>query len=62
VFGVVVIVSVFQWFVDGKKNFTGPRISLDDLTHGVTVGEAPLGQQVSTEGEAETEKNAYASK
>ncbi|CRG88292.1 Peroxisomal biogenesis factor 6 [Talaromyces islandicus] len=62
VFGVVVIVSVFQWFVDGRKNFTGPRINLDELAHGVTMGEAPLGQQVSTEAEGEAEKNAYISK
>lgn len=56
------IVSVFQWFVDGRKNFTGPRISLDELAHGVTMGEAPLDQQVSTEPEGEGEKSAYASK
>lgn len=62
-FGVVVLVSAFQWFVDGRKNFTGPRINLDDLAHGVTIGEAPLDQQVSSiEGEGETEKNAYGSK
>ncbi|KAI9934568.1 hypothetical protein ASPWEDRAFT_175295 [Aspergillus wentii DTO 134E9] len=27
-FAIIVIVSVFQWFVDGHKNFTGPRIDL----------------------------------
>jgi hypothetical protein len=62
VFGIVVVVSVFQWFIDGRKNFTGPRVNLDELAHGVTMGEAPLDQQVSTEAEGEAEKNAYASK
>ena len=27
-FAVIIIISVFQWFVDGRKNFTGPRIDL----------------------------------
>ncbi|CAG8055373.1 unnamed protein product [Penicillium nalgiovense] len=32
-FAVIIIISVFQWFVDGRKNFTGPRtdITLDAL-------------------------------
>ncbi|KAJ9486385.1 hypothetical protein VN97_g6953 [Penicillium thymicola] len=32
-FAVIIIISVFQWFVDGRKNFTGPRvdISIDAL-------------------------------
>lgn len=63
VFGIVVVVSVFQWFVDGRKNFTGPRVNVDDLAHGVTIGEAPLDQQMSsTEGSAEAEKDAHVSK
>lgn len=27
-FAVIVIISVFQWIVDGRKNFTGPRVNL----------------------------------
>ncbi|KAJ5722217.1 hypothetical protein N7488_000252, partial [Penicillium malachiteum] len=27
-FAVIIIISVFQWIVDGRKNFTGPRIDL----------------------------------
>jgi choline transport protein len=28
-FGVVFVISVIQWFVDGRKNFVGPRISVE---------------------------------
>ncbi|KAL1986683.1 hypothetical protein VTN96DRAFT_5888 [Rasamsonia emersonii] len=41
-FGIVLVISVFQWIVDGRKNFTGPRVNLDGLAQGVPVGEAPL--------------------
>ncbi|CAG8301698.1 unnamed protein product [Penicillium salamii] len=27
-FAVIIIISVFQWIVDGRKNFTGPRIDM----------------------------------
>ncbi|CAG8187996.1 unnamed protein product [Penicillium olsonii] len=27
-FAVIIIISVFQWVVDGRKNFTGPRIDM----------------------------------
>ncbi|KAI7368011.1 hypothetical protein KC336_g21141, partial [Hortaea werneckii] len=29
-FGVVLIISVNQWFVDGRRNYTGPKIELDE--------------------------------
>ncbi|KAJ5263374.1 hypothetical protein N7478_010979 [Penicillium angulare] len=35
-FAVIIIISVFQWIVDGRKNFTGPRIDLG--VEGVPVG------------------------
>lgn len=41
-FGIVLIISLLQWVVDGRKNFTGPRVSLDELSQGVTIGQAPL--------------------
>lgn len=41
-FGIVLVISVFQWIVDGRKNFTGPRVNLDGLAQGVPVGEAPM--------------------
>jgi hypothetical protein len=56
-FGIVIIISLFQWVIDGRKNFTGPRISLDELSHGVTMGQAPLEQEDSSE-EAREKKTA----
>jgi choline transport protein len=31
-FGVVFIISTIQWFVDGRKNFVGPRIEVEVFT------------------------------
>ncbi|PCH02147.1 Amino acid/polyamine transporter I [Penicillium occitanis (nom. inval.)] len=56
-FGIVLIISLFQWFIDGRKNFTGPRVSFDELSHGVTMGQAPLEQEESSE-EAREKKTA----
>ncbi|KAL3432288.1 amino acid/polyamine transporter I [Aspergillus tetrazonus] len=30
-FGIVLIISAFQWIVDGRKNFTGPRVDAEVL-------------------------------
>ncbi|KAL8816726.1 MAG: hypothetical protein Q9223_004308, partial [Gallowayella weberi] len=30
-FAVVLVISTFQWFVDGSKNFKGPSVDLDVL-------------------------------
>lgn len=38
-FAVVLIISVVQWFVDGKKNFTGPRVDID--SHVLTASASP---------------------
>jgi choline transport protein len=27
-FAIVLIISVIQWFVDGRKNYTGPQIQM----------------------------------
>ncbi|KAJ9601875.1 hypothetical protein H2200_013624 [Cladophialophora chaetospira] len=40
-FAVVLIVSTIQWFVDGRKNYTGPQIDIDALKAGEIVGMAP---------------------
>ena len=29
-FAIVLIISIIQWFVDGRKNYTGPQIDLDE--------------------------------
>jgi len=40
-FAIVLIISVIQWFVDGRKNYTGPQIDVDALQGGEVVGMAP---------------------
>lgn len=39
-FAIVLIVSVIQWFVDGKKNYTGPSIDIDAMKQGEVMGMA----------------------
>ncbi len=46
-FAIVLIVSVIQWFVDGRKNFTGPQIDVDALKSGEVVGMAPTESNVA---------------
>ena len=29
-FAIVLLISVAQWFVDGRKNYKGPRVEVDD--------------------------------
>lgn len=31
-FGIVFVISTIQWFVDGRKNFVGPRIEVEIFT------------------------------
>jgi choline transport protein len=40
-FAIVLIISTIQWFVDGRKNYTGPQIDIDALKAGEVVGMAP---------------------
>ncbi|KAH8648277.1 amino acid transporter-like protein [Tricladium varicosporioides] len=41
VFFIILVVSVVQWFVDGKKNFSGPRVNIENLANGEVVGMDP---------------------
>ncbi|KAL2421270.1 Choline transport protein [Exophiala dermatitidis] len=41
-FGIVLVISIIQWIVDGRKNFTGPQIDVDALRAGAVVGMAPV--------------------
>lgn len=45
-FGIIVIVSTIQWIVDGRKNFTGPRVDTEVLA---AVGGAPSIDEGTTE-------------
>jgi choline transport protein len=42
VFFIILVISMVQWYVDGKKNFTGPRIDVDALQNGEVVGMDPV--------------------
>jgi choline transport protein len=35
-FAIIVAISLFQWIIDGRKNFTGPRVN---LVSGQVIGE-----------------------
>jgi choline transport protein len=37
-FFIVIIVATVQWYVDGRKNFTGPRIDKEALQAGQVTG------------------------
>ena len=46
VFFIVLIISTIQWFVDGRKNFKGPKIDMDALAAGEVAGMTLEGEGV----------------
>ena len=40
-FAIVIIISISQWYVDGKKNYTGPKLDVDAMKNGEVIGLAP---------------------
>ncbi len=40
-FAIVIIISIIQWYVDGKKNYTGPKLDVDAMKSGEVIGLAP---------------------
>jgi choline transport protein len=36
-FAIVIIIATVQWFIDGRKNFHGPKIDLAALQEGEVV-------------------------
>ncbi|KAF4624483.1 hypothetical protein G7Y89_g13688 [Cudoniella acicularis] len=42
VFFIILVISIVQWFVDGRKNFTGPRVNIENLANGEVVGMDPV--------------------
>jgi choline transport protein len=40
-FFIIFVISMVQWIVDGRKNFTGPRFDADALQNGEVVGMDP---------------------
>ncbi|CAG8972719.1 hypothetical protein HYALB_00008634 [Hymenoscyphus albidus] len=38
VFFIILVLSIMQWFIDGKKNYNGPRINIDNLQNAEVEG------------------------
>ncbi|RDW86682.1 GABA permease GabA [Aspergillus mulundensis] len=49
--GVVIIISTFQWIVDGRKNFTGPRVDAEVLAAVEGHGGPNIDQTADIKGE-----------
>ena len=39
-FAVILMISTFQWIFDGRKNFEGPRVTIDEATHRQSVSQS----------------------
>jgi choline transport protein len=52
-FGIIIVISVIQWIIDGRKNFTGPRTDMDILTGQLPVGQFPVDNSKATHEELE---------
>ena len=51
-FAIVLIVSTIQWFVDGRKNFRGPKVDLDARQTGDVMGLAVDSREDGSSGES----------
>jgi len=38
-FAIIILISGIQWIVDGRKNFEGPRITIDESAHRGSLAE-----------------------
>jgi choline transport protein len=50
-FAIVLIISIVQWYVDGKKNYTGPKFDMEAMKNGEVVGLAPESSNSETGGD-----------
>jgi choline transport protein len=59
-FAVVLLISGAQWFIDGRKNFKGPRVEVDDhiLVAAPTLDELPPASATSDFSEKEKHMSA----
>lgn len=39
-FAIIIIISTIQWFFDGRKNFSGPKVDIDAMQSGEVMGMA----------------------
>ncbi|KAK5949211.1 hypothetical protein OHC33_009752 [Knufia fluminis] len=37
-FAIILIISLIQWFIDGRKNYTGPKLDMDAMMNGEVEG------------------------
>ena len=37
-FGIILLISTIQWFVDGRKSYRGPQINMEAMRKGEAVG------------------------
>lgn len=56
VFFIILVVSVSQWFFDGRKNFSGPRVDIDALQNGEVVGMEPTQSEDGSMGDPKVAK------
>lgn len=49
-FAIVIIIATVQWFIDGKKNFHGPKIDLAALQEGEVMAIDPTATSTSEDG------------
>lgn len=53
-FAIVMIVSVIQWFVDGRKNYVGPKVEIED--HVLVASESPRDLHSANTGSADDDE------
>ena len=54
-FAIVLIISVFQWIIDGRKNFKGPYID-ESVFRAGSIGDMPIEVQIVGDSPVEEEK------
>ena len=58
-FAIVLLISVAQWFIDGRKNYKGPKVEVDDqvLVAATTLDGPPPPHSATSEFLSEKEKH-----
>ena len=49
-FGVILFIAVFQWIIDGRKNYHGPHLDVEGLTKGAVEGITGIEGEASDSG------------
>ena len=58
-FAIIVIISTIQWFVDGRKNYSGPRIDAEAMKNADVMGMAVDSNEAKPLGEQEADKEKH---